>query len=123
MTTRAAASRRKLEAKARLYDDLRRGEARAPAEFLVTFDDAGADVGAGAGARRRAGERRHALGLGPGRGRGAPVRRSGAELLDVAATAARRRTAPRTTTTRANARTRPSRASGRRPSTGTRRAI
>ena len=39
---RAAASRRKLEAKARLYDDLRRGEARAPAEFLVTFDDAGA---------------------------------------------------------------------------------
>jgi hypothetical protein len=39
---RAAASRRKLEAKARLYDDLRRGEARAPAEFLVTFDDAAA---------------------------------------------------------------------------------
>ena len=83
---RAAASRRKLEAKARLYDDLRRGEARAPAEFLVSFDDAGADAAAAPPpvrvAEQESGGTRWAWGRGEAE---APPSMSGAELLDVAA--------------------------------------
>ena len=82
---RAAASRRKLEAKARLYDDLRRGEARPAPEFLVTFDD---DAGAAPApapvrvAEQESGGTRWAWGRGEAE---APPSMSGAELLDVAA--------------------------------------
>ena len=83
---RGTASRRKLEAKARLYDDLRRGEARAPAEFLVSFDDAGADAAAAPPpvrvAEQESGGTRWAWGRGEAE---APPSMSGAELLDVAA--------------------------------------
>ena len=78
-------SRRKLEAKARLYDDLRRGEARPAPEFLVTFDD---DAGAAPApapvrvAEQESGGTRWAWGRGEAE---APPSMSGAELLDVAA--------------------------------------
>ena len=78
---RAAASRRKLEAKARLYDDLRRGEARAPAEFLVTFDELFQRTPVRV-AEQESGGTRWAWGRGEAE---APRPPSGAELLDVAA--------------------------------------
>ena len=114
--------RRRVAAQARgegsLYDDLRRGEARAPAEFLVTFDDAGAAPAPVRVAEQESGGTRWAWGRGEAE---APPSMSGAELLDGAG-GARRRTAPRTTTTRAalghGRQTRPEDRS-----TGTRRAI
>ena len=75
------ASRRKLEAKARLYEDLRRGEVQAPPEFLVEFD-AGAASPPARVAEQESGGTRWAWGRGEGE---APPARSAEELLDVAA--------------------------------------
>jgi len=75
------ASRRKLEAKARLYEDLRRGEVQAPAEFLVAFD-AGCAPPPARVAEQESGGTRWAWGRGEGE---APPARSAEELLDVAA--------------------------------------